>query len=125
MAFFVALRRTGPSGIRALRLEQQSDWKIHADLMDALVEEGFVVLGGPLADEHRVVLGGRGRLRGRSSRDARPRSLEPDAPPRRLGRPLDDPPRPAARRRLARWSARPGKLPTVPSSFGATPLSPT
>jgi len=24
--------------------------------MDALVESGFVVLGGPLADEHRVVL---------------------------------------------------------------------
>jgi hypothetical protein len=24
--------------------------------MDGLVEEGFVVLGGPLSDEHRVVL---------------------------------------------------------------------
>ncbi len=56
MAFFVVLRRTGPQWNRNLRLEQQSDWKIHADFMDALVEEGFVVLGGPLADEHRVVL---------------------------------------------------------------------
>ena len=56
MAFFVALRRTGPKWDPSLRLERQSDWKIHADLMDALVEEGFVVLGRPLADEHRVVL---------------------------------------------------------------------
>ena len=54
MAFFVVLRRTGPQSDPDLPLEQQSDWKIHADFMDALVEEGFVVLGGPLADEHRV-----------------------------------------------------------------------
>jgi hypothetical protein len=56
VAFFVVLRRTGPQWDPDLPLEQQSDWKIHADFMDALVEEGFVVLGGPLADEHRVVL---------------------------------------------------------------------
>jgi uncharacterized protein YciI len=56
VAFFVVLRRTGPQWDPDLPLEQQSGWKIHADFMDALVEEGFVVLGGPLADEHRVVL---------------------------------------------------------------------
>jgi uncharacterized protein YciI len=56
VALFVALRRTSPQRDPTLPLEQQSGWKIHADLMDALVEEGFVVLGGPLADEHRVVL---------------------------------------------------------------------
>ncbi len=56
MAFFVVLRRTGPHWDPDLPLEQQSDWEIHADFMDALVEAGFVVLGGPLADEHRVVL---------------------------------------------------------------------
>jgi uncharacterized protein YciI len=37
-------------------MEEQSDWLAHAAFMDALVDEGFVVLGGPLADEHRVVL---------------------------------------------------------------------
>jgi uncharacterized protein YciI len=37
-------------------MEEQSDWLAHAAFMDALVAEGFVVLGGPLADEHRVVL---------------------------------------------------------------------
>jgi len=37
-------------------MEEQSDWPAHASFMDGLVDTGFVVLGGPLADEHRVVL---------------------------------------------------------------------
>jgi uncharacterized protein YciI len=36
-------------------MEEQSDWPAHASYMDELVDAGFVVLGGPLADEHRVV----------------------------------------------------------------------
>jgi uncharacterized protein YciI len=36
-------------------MEEQSDWPAHAAYMDELVESGFVVLGGPLADEYRVV----------------------------------------------------------------------
>ena len=36
-------------------MEEQSDWPAHAAFMDGLVESGFVVLGGPLADEERVV----------------------------------------------------------------------
>ncbi len=37
-------------------MEEQSDWSAHASFMDGLVGTGFVVLGGPLADEQRVVL---------------------------------------------------------------------
>jgi hypothetical protein len=37
-------------------MEEQPDWPAHASFMDGLVDAGFVVLGGPLADEHRVVL---------------------------------------------------------------------
>jgi hypothetical protein len=37
-------------------MEEQSEWPAHAAFMDALVDAGFVVLGGPLADERRVVL---------------------------------------------------------------------
>jgi uncharacterized protein YciI len=37
-------------------MEEQSDWPAHAAFMDGLVDDGFVILGGPLADEHRVVL---------------------------------------------------------------------
>ena len=54
--FFVVLRRSGPEYDHALPLEQQSGWEAHADFMDGLVESGFVVLGGPLADERRIVL---------------------------------------------------------------------
>ncbi|MBA2383217.1 MAG: hypothetical protein H0V68_00925 [Actinobacteria bacterium] len=37
-------------------MEEQSDWPAHAPFMDELVDAGFVLLGGPLADDHRVVL---------------------------------------------------------------------
>jgi hypothetical protein len=54
--FLVLQRRSGPQWDTALALEEQSDWPAHASFMDGLVDDGFVVLGGPLADEHRVVL---------------------------------------------------------------------
>jgi hypothetical protein len=56
MAFFVVLRRAGPAWDPSLPLEQQSGWDEHAVFMDGLVDAGFVLLGGPLADERRVVL---------------------------------------------------------------------
>jgi len=56
MAYFVVLRRTGPRWDPSRSLEEQSDWEAHAAFMDRLVDDGFVVLGGPLADEVRVVL---------------------------------------------------------------------
>lgn len=54
--FYVVLRRRGPEWDPSQPLEGQSGWEEHADFMDDLVARGFVVLGGPLADEHRVVL---------------------------------------------------------------------
>lgn len=54
--FLVMLRRSGPLWDASRPMEEQSDWREHASFMDTLVDEGFVVLGGPLADEHRVVL---------------------------------------------------------------------
>jgi uncharacterized protein YciI len=56
VAFFVVLRRTGPQWDSSRPIEEQSDWPAHASFMDRLVDAGFVVLGGPLADERRVVL---------------------------------------------------------------------
>ncbi len=53
---FVVIRRDGPQWRQGTPLEQQSGWIEHAAFMDGLVDEGFVVLGGPLADEKRVVL---------------------------------------------------------------------
>ena len=54
--FFVLIRRSGPQWNPTRPMEQQSDWPAHASFMDGLVDAGFVVLGGPLADEQRVVL---------------------------------------------------------------------
>jgi uncharacterized protein YciI len=53
--FHVVVLRTGPEWNPSLPLEQQSGWEEHATFMDALVDDGFIVLGGPLADERRVV----------------------------------------------------------------------
>ena len=54
--YLVVLRRDGPDWNPSLRLEEQSGWPEHAAYMDELVAAGSVALGGPLADERRVVL---------------------------------------------------------------------
>ena len=53
--FLVTLRRSGPLWRAGLPLEQQSGWTEHATFLDGLVAAGFIVLGGPLSDEVRVV----------------------------------------------------------------------
>ena len=53
--FHVVLYRSGPEWDPSKRLEEQSGWTEHAAFMDGLVDDGFLVLGGPLFDEHRVV----------------------------------------------------------------------
>ena len=52
--FLVILRRSGPQWYPSKPLEEQSGWNEHAAFMDRLVDEGFIVLGGPLAAEHRT-----------------------------------------------------------------------
>jgi hypothetical protein len=37
-------------------LREQDGWDEHAAFMDALVDDGFVVLGGPVGDGSRVLL---------------------------------------------------------------------
>jgi uncharacterized protein YciI len=53
--FHVVVHRSGPSWRHDLPLEEQDGWEEHAAFMDGLVEEGVIVLGGPLGDEQRVV----------------------------------------------------------------------
>jgi uncharacterized protein YciI len=52
--FLVVLSRSGPEYDASRPLEEQSDWPAHAAFMDGLVDDGFIVLGGPLADEVRT-----------------------------------------------------------------------
>jgi uncharacterized protein YciI len=53
--FHVVVTRSGPSWLAGRPLEEQTGWTDHAAFMDGLVDSGFLVLGGPLGDERRVV----------------------------------------------------------------------
>jgi uncharacterized protein YciI len=53
--FHLVVRRSGPEWDAAKPMEEQSGWEAHAAFMDELVDRGFIVLGGPLSDEVRVV----------------------------------------------------------------------
>lgn len=48
--FHVVLRQAGPEFDASLPLEEQTLWSEHAAYMDSLVEQGRIVLGGPLPD---------------------------------------------------------------------------
>jgi uncharacterized protein YciI len=52
--FLVMLRQAGPSWDASRPMEEQSDWDAHAAFMDGLVDDGFIVLGGPLTSDRRV-----------------------------------------------------------------------
>jgi uncharacterized protein YciI len=52
--FLVIVARDGPRYDHGRQLEEQLGWEEHAAFMDGLVDDGFIVLGGPLADEQRV-----------------------------------------------------------------------
>jgi len=55
VAFFAVTLETGPNWDHSRGRREQDAWDEHAAFMDGLVDDGFVILGGPLADEHRVV----------------------------------------------------------------------
>jgi hypothetical protein len=46
--FHVVLSQSGPEFDQARPLEEQSGWAEHAAYMNALVEHGSIVLGGPI-----------------------------------------------------------------------------
>ena len=48
--FLVQLRQAGPEWDGSKPMEEQSGWDEHAAYMDRLVDDGFIVLGGPLSD---------------------------------------------------------------------------
>jgi uncharacterized protein YciI len=52
--FLVILRRSGPDYDLSRPLEEQLGWQDHAAFMDQLVDDGFILLGGPLSDEVRT-----------------------------------------------------------------------
>jgi hypothetical protein len=53
--FLVTMHQSGPEWDRSQPLEGQSGWDQHAAFMDELVDDGFIVLGGPVQRERHVV----------------------------------------------------------------------
>ena len=53
---FALIHSRGPSWNHTVTMEEQPDWNAHAKFMDDLVDEGFIVLGGPLEGSVDVLL---------------------------------------------------------------------
>ena len=53
--FHVVVTRSGPEYDAALPMDRQTRWREHAAFMNGLEDSGFIVVGGPLGDEVRVV----------------------------------------------------------------------
>ena len=53
---FAVYEEPGPGWDTARPRREQDGWDEHAAFMDALVEDGFVVLGGPLGEGRFVLL---------------------------------------------------------------------
>ncbi len=56
MARFVVTRAPGPAWEWGKPTREQAGWDQHAAFMDALVDERFVVFGGPAGNQNKVVL---------------------------------------------------------------------
>jgi uncharacterized protein YciI len=56
MSYFAVTEECGPGWDEGRPRREQDGWDAHAAFMDSLVEDGFVVLGGPVGDGARVLL---------------------------------------------------------------------
>ena len=54
--YYAVTETRGPGWDPSLPRRQQDTWDEHAAFMDGLVEEGFVVLGGPVGSGEEVIL---------------------------------------------------------------------
>jgi uncharacterized protein YciI len=50
VTYYAVLRERGENWDPRLPMRQQEQWDKHAAFMDALADDGFVILGGPLGD---------------------------------------------------------------------------
>jgi uncharacterized protein len=56
VSYFVVSRERGPAWDDARPMREQDGWDDHAAFMDALADEGFIHLGGPLGEgDHRFM----------------------------------------------------------------------
>ncbi len=53
---FLVTRSRGPQWDDARKMEEQDQWHAHAQFMNALASDGFVVLGGPVVETPDTLL---------------------------------------------------------------------
>jgi uncharacterized protein YciI len=53
--YFAVMRKTGPAWDMGQDIVGQPEWPAHAAFMNALADDGFIVLGGPVADRTRFL----------------------------------------------------------------------
>jgi uncharacterized protein YciI len=53
---FVAISSAGPNRDASKGTREQPFWDEHAEFIDKLVDEGFILMGGPLVDEGGALL---------------------------------------------------------------------
>ncbi|MCW2947037.1 MAG: hypothetical protein JWR24_3754 [Actinoallomurus sp.] len=56
MAFFALTMVFGPNWDASQQIREQRAWDEHAAFMDGLVDDGFVILGGPIGDGEQALL---------------------------------------------------------------------
>jgi hypothetical protein len=56
MANFAVTMAHGPNWDRSRQIRDQDAWDEHAAFMDGLVNDGFVILGGPVGDGERALI---------------------------------------------------------------------
>jgi uncharacterized protein YciI len=55
--YLIVIRERGPAWVASLAMREQDGWQEHGAFMNALAEQGFVRLGGPLGEgEQRFLL---------------------------------------------------------------------
>jgi uncharacterized protein YciI len=54
--YFAVTVEHGPAWDDSRPMREQDEWDAHARYMDELVDDGFIVLGGPLAAGERVLM---------------------------------------------------------------------
>ena len=56
MAYFAVTTVHGPEWNDSLPIREQQAWDEHAAFMDALVDDGLVIMGGPVGDGQQALL---------------------------------------------------------------------
>jgi uncharacterized protein YciI len=56
VTYYAVTRVRGENWDESQAMRQQEQWNEHARFMDALADEGFIVLGGPLGDGEQQFL---------------------------------------------------------------------